>query len=102
MALAKTAMGGMLGIDVWLESLPGTLSREDVALFSESQGRILATIHPNKRKSFEDLMRGIPLAQIGTVREDDLIIMKGLRGNVIINTALQGALQSYKSTFRDY
>lgn len=102
MALAKTALGGMLGIDVCLENLPGTVSRDDFALYSESQGRIVVTIHPDNRRSFENLMRGIPLAQIGTVREDDHIVMKGQRGDLIISTTLQGALQSYKSTFRDY
>jgi phosphoribosylformylglycinamidine synthase II len=101
-ALAKTALGGMLGMEAFLENLPGTPTRDDFALFSESQGRILATICPKNKEQFEKKMRGIPLAQIGTVTEDEHITIKGLAGNVIVKTTCAAALKAYKSTFGDY
>jgi len=39
-------MGGMLGIDVSLENLFGTASRNDFRLYSESQGRVVVTVAP--------------------------------------------------------
>ncbi|HEX8931824.1 MAG TPA: phosphoribosylamine--glycine ligase, partial [Patescibacteria group bacterium] len=40
-ALSKKAIGGKLGIEVSLKNLPGKISSDLSALFSESQGRIL-------------------------------------------------------------
>src|SRR6266480_3396424 len=40
-ALAKTAMGGMLGMNIALENIPGNVSDVTNSLYSESQGRIV-------------------------------------------------------------
>jgi phosphoribosylformylglycinamidine synthase len=101
-ALSKMAMGGLLGMEISLENLPGEASRDDYALYSESQGRIVATINPKNREAFEDRMRDVPCTQIGTVKEDHNILIKGLKGKLVIHTSLEAALQSYKSTFEDY
>jgi phosphoribosylformylglycinamidine synthase len=71
-ALAKKAIGGMLGITISLEKLPSDVSRDDFAIYSESQGRILITIAPENQKAFEKIMQGNTFAQIGKVTKQQM------------------------------
>ncbi|MDO8503090.1 MAG: AIR synthase-related protein [bacterium] len=101
-ALAKTAMGGMLGADISLEGISGGGTRDDFALFSESQGRILATVAPKNIREFERIMKGNAAADIGKVRGDASIVIRGNDGDVIVKTRVQSALKVYKATFKNY
>ncbi|MDO8741775.1 MAG: AIR synthase-related protein, partial [Candidatus Roizmanbacteria bacterium] len=101
-ALAKTALAGKLGIEVSLVNLPGQVSRNDFALFSESQGRILATINPKNKKLFEKIMKGNHFKQIGQVINSQQLIIKGLNNKMIVNLSLEKIEKAYKSTFKNY
>lgn len=101
-ALAKISIGGLLGIDISLKNLPGSVSRNDFALFSESQGRIIATINPENKDKFEKNIRGNSFAHIGKVTENNQIIIKGKSGDIIVKAKLDDILKSYKSTFKNY
>lgn len=101
-ALAKTALAGKLGIEVSLKNLPGQVSRNDFALFSESQGRLLVTINPKNKKIFEKIMKGNQLKQIGQVINKPQIIIKGLDNKTIVNLSLDKVEKSYKSTFKNF
>jgi len=100
-ALAKTSMGGMLGMDISLKNLKGTVKRDDFALFSESQGRILVSINPQNKKQFEKIMKDIPLTFLGLVTSDTFSV-RGLKNNVIIQTDIKDLLKSYKLPFKNY
>ena len=102
MALAKTALAGKLGVEVSLNNLPGFVTRNDFALFSESQGRILVTINPKNKKEFENVMKGNQFKQIGQVTKEQKIIVKGLDDKEIINLSLEKIEKAYKSTFKNY
>jgi phosphoribosylformylglycinamidine synthase len=101
-ALIKTAMAGMLGINISLKNLSGKTSRDDFALFSESQGRIIVSINPKNKKQFEKIMKGSVCKQIGKVINTDMIRIKGKDNKLIVNLKLQSALKTYKSTFKEY
>jgi phosphoribosylformylglycinamidine synthase II len=127
-ALAKTAMGGMLGLEVDLGKLqggtagceadapgedsaaadmssratPAGVSRDDLALFSESQGRMVVTVAPRHRAAFEDRMRGLPHASIGQMSAKEGISIRGLSGETIVETTVGSSLQAYRGTFQDY
>lgn len=101
-ALAKMSMAGMLGINISLKNLPGKFSRVDSALFSESQGRIIATIDSKNQKSFEKIMKGVNFAIIGKVSGDGFITIKNKKGMTVIKMKVEDALKSYKSVFKDY
>ena len=101
-ALAKTAMGGMLGLDVSLQGIKGLATREDYQLYSETSGRILVTVNPANAGDFEETMKGSSVSRLGTVRTDDKFIVKGMDGKRIIGTSVNTLLHSYKSTFRGY
>ena len=100
-ALAKTAMGGMLGIDISLKNIPGSAKRDDFALFSESQGRIVVSVNPRNKERFEKLMKAIPHVYLGRVTESEFTI-KGIKNNAVVQTTVKSLLQSYKSTFKNY
>lgn len=101
-ALVKKAMGGMLGLKIDLRKLPGKVSREDYALFSESQGRIAVTVAPENRKIFEALIKGSAFSCIGEVSKDPKFVITGLNGDVIVKTDIYALLNSYRDTFKGY
>jgi len=68
-AAAEMCIGGRLGLrlELSLESLPTDPS---TALFSESNGRLLAEVPPVHQASFEARFAGLPLARLGVVTDD--------------------------------
>ncbi len=101
-ALAKTAMGGMLGMTVSLTRLRDNTMRDDYALYSESQGRFVVTVNPEYASEFERIMEGNKVARIGAIRNDHEFFIEGRRGELVISTNVNGLLNSYKSTFEGY
>lgn len=101
-ALTRKSIGGMLGADIHLKYMPGTVKRDDFALFSESQGRILATIAPENKNGFEKLMKGVEFMNIGTVTKDATISIKGLGRKEIVYINLKEATETYRKTFKSY
>lgn len=61
-AAAEMCIGGRLGLAL-------TLNTDDAvtALFSESNGRLLAEVQPEHCAAFEALLAGLPVARVGTV-----------------------------------
>lgn len=92
MALAKTAIGGMLGMDV---SLP------EQDLYTETQSRLVVTISPKDKKAFEKLFAGQKIYQIGKIVKDKFII-KNLDNKRIVNSTVQELERYYKKTFKDF
>lgn len=101
-ALAKTALAGKLGIEISLDKLPGQVFRNDFALFSESQGRILVTVNPKNKKEFEKIMKGNQFKQIGQVTNNQQLIINGLENKTVIDLNLEKIETAYKSTFKNY
>ncbi len=90
-ALAKTCIGGQLGMNI---TLPDDL-RGDVMLFSESTGRILVTIAPQDKAAFEQAM-GSYAIQIGTVTDSPTLTINKTA------IALDDIVHAYKNTLKDY
>lgn len=101
-ALAKSAMGGMLGIDISLKNVPGSWTSDHAALFSESMGRILISVNPKNASTFETIMRKNSFSKLGTVKNGESFTMKNKKGNKIIDTSITKLLHSYRKTFKDY
>ncbi len=101
-ALAKMAMAGMLGIEISLENIPGSVIRDSHSLFSESQGRIIVTISPENQNEFEKILDGNSYALLGKVTSGNKFIINNRLGEVIVKTKIDELLKSYKSTFKGY
>ncbi len=101
-ALTKKSIGGGLGLDIDLRALPGIITRNDFALYSESQGRILITIAPANKKAFETHMKGNAFRELGKITKEPTIRITGLNGKEIINLSLEKATKAYRETFEGY
>jgi phosphoribosylformylglycinamidine synthase len=101
-ALAKTAIGGQLGLEVSLENIPGDASRDDFALYSESQGGLVVTVAPQYKERFEEVMQGNAFTLIGKVTSNQRLVIKGLSGKKIVDAGIEELTRSYKQTFKEY
>ncbi len=100
-ALAKSAIAGQLGIEAEMEKIPGSCTRDDNLLYSESQGRLVVTINPEYKGRFEEVMGGNRFAMVGKVRGDDKFTIRK-EGKSVIETTISELTNSYKLTFKDY
>ena len=101
-AASKSAIGGMLGMTIDLTKIIGKTSRDDFALFSESQGRILVTIPKENKKAFEKIMVGNVFSAIGKVTKEQKIIIRGFKNQQLINLKLTDAINAYRKTLKNY
>ena len=101
-ALARTSIGGKLGLQVNLKNVPGNVTRDDYNLYSESQGRILVSIDPKNKNEFEKNFKNIPYSLVGSVTKNQVFEVIGLENKKIINLKVDELEKAYKSTFKDY
>ena len=98
--LAESAFAGEIGMDIDLNKVPiKDVDRDDYLLFSESASRFVVTIHPENKEKFEQIMNGTEFANIGIVSGKNLII-KGLKGNEIINSDIFSLKEAWQNTIR--
>jgi phosphoribosylformylglycinamidine synthase len=106
--LSKVSMAGKLGMEIELEKIPvSEMMREDQVLFSQSTGRIIVTVSPDKKEAFEKIMRDngdgeVVYSNIGKVTNDSKfkIYSHQIKEN-IIDLPVEKMLESYRSTFKD-
>jgi phosphoribosylformylglycinamidine synthase len=96
-AFAKTAMAGRLGLNIDLDKVPASekITAAEL-LFSESNGRFVATVAPEKAAEFEALFAGCPVTRAGVVTSDAAVSFKD--GDEKISASLDDMLASYKGT----
>lgn len=102
-ALAKKAIAGQLGIKASLFDVSKYTEsmRFDHLLYSESASRLLVTVSPQHRSSFEVLFEGQAISRIGEVTpEPELAIYTGNGSTTRIPVATLAT--AYRSTFRSY
>ncbi len=98
--LALSALAGRLGIDVSLSKVPAEKApRDDILLFSESAGRFIVTVAPEKKRVFEALFEGLSCACIGTVTEAPAVKIRGLGGRTRVSAALSDLESAWKRPF---
>ena len=73
-SLALTTIGGQLGADVDLSAVSEDAA---TALFSESNSRFIVTVAPEKAAELEALFAGLPIAKIGVVTEEKMLVVNG-------------------------
>jgi phosphoribosylformylglycinamidine synthase len=99
-AAAETAFAGDRGMTLDLSNLrEKTSMRDDEFLFSESNTRFVATVHPEERKDFEKLL-GENALLLGRVTEDKYLEVKGAEGRVLINSPVEELKEAWQATLR--
>ena len=100
--LAMVAMGGNLGLQADLTRVPGGNGvRDDVVLFSESAGRFIVTVDPDKCEPFEDIFEPDTCACVGTVTADTDLVIIGQENLTIVNAAIADLKTAWKKPFGD-
>jgi len=101
-ALAESAFAGGFGIRAELARLPveGEL-RDDALLFSESQSRLLVTVHPEHRPAFEQLFAGQAFGLIGEVVEERELLIIGRQGQVLVKSDLSTLKEAWQRPLRE-
>ncbi len=98
-ALAETAFSGGLGMNLDLSQAPMEgIDRDDVLLFSESQSRFVATVHPDKADAFEAAMAGTSVGRLGMVTSATTLQAKGLDGSTVLAADLTDLKKSWQAT----
>jgi phosphoribosylformylglycinamidine synthase len=96
-AAAEMAFTGGLGIELNLKAVPVEAEiREDLTLFSESNGRLLVEVPPWHRSRFEEIMAGSVYSMIGSVTERERLTIQSERGPVI-DLSLDQLMKAWKT-----
>ncbi len=84
-ALAESAFAGALGCAVDLAQVPVDAPdlRDDELLFSESAGRFVVSVAPDRAGAFEAALAGLPVARIGEVTAADRVELRVSHGNTV-------------------
>ncbi|RLI22823.1 phosphoribosylformylglycinamidine synthase subunit PurL [Candidatus Bathyarchaeota archaeon] len=98
-AAAEMAFAGGYGMKLDLRRVPReNLSRNDFVLFSESNSRFLVEVSEKAREEFEKLMESRVYAAIGEVATVPRLIIRGLKGEIVVDALLSDLLQNWKQT----
>jgi phosphoribosylformylglycinamidine synthase II len=98
-AAAEMAFAGRLGLELDLAGLPRAAGAgtDDVALFSESSARFLVEVAPKDAAAFEEALAGRPCARSGRVADDGTLRVRGLQGDVVVESSVEDLLQAWQS-----
>lgn len=96
MAAARSVLAGDLGLTLDLDACPGGAGLgDDVALFSESNGRFLVTIAPERAPELESLFDGLAFRQVGKVIADPHLEIS--RGEISV---LEVGIEELRASFQ--
>ncbi|MBI5489137.1 MAG: phosphoribosylformylglycinamidine synthase [Deltaproteobacteria bacterium] len=85
-ALAEAAFAGDMGLDVDLRPLAADgVERDDLLLFSESNGRFVVSVRLGSEARFETRLAGLPCRPVGKTRPDGRLRVIGLEGAVVLD-----------------
>lgn len=118
-ALAEMAFAGGVGADVDLGMVPFVLGatgeattdvqqnssvfagRSDVILFSESPTRWLCEVTPDDADRFEAALKGVPKRRIGQTIRTARLRVRGINGDLVVNTPLDELKAAWQETLRE-
>ena len=99
---AMAAMGGNLGMALDLGRVPaGVALRNDALLFSETPGRFIVTISPERKGMFEAVFDGMPCACIGEVTQKPEFEVNGTDGQRLFSVSIKQLKEAWKKPFGD-
>ncbi|RPI76381.1 MAG: phosphoribosylformylglycinamidine synthase, partial [Desulfobacteraceae bacterium] len=98
--LALVAMAGELGLEIDLAQVPGAreLSNSHI-LYSESAGRFIVTVAPQKKAAFEKLFSGQAAVCVGVVTQTPLLKIIGKTNGTLLAEEVAALKESWKKPF---
>ncbi len=99
-AAVEMAFAGGLGVELHLKNVPRShVKRNDYLLFSESNSRFLVEVPERRRGDFEALMKRVPHACVGRVKDGNRLSIYGLNGELAVDADLADLRRAWKGTF---
>jgi phosphoribosylformylglycinamidine (FGAM) synthase-like enzyme len=101
-ALAEMAFAGGLGAEIDLAAVPlgKPIRRNDFILFSESNSRFVAEVSGRNRTRFEEAMKGVVFARIGTVNRSQRLEISGLGGEKVVSAGIGELKEAWQKPLR--
>ena len=100
-ALAESAFAGGYGMNIDLARIDAPVGlRSDKLLFSESQSRLLVTVHPQHQAAFEEIFSGQSCSLIGEVVKTSELKVCEADGRVIIQAPLERLKNAWQAPLR--
>lgn len=98
-ALAEMLFAGGYGSSVSLKKIPraSSVKRDDVILFSESNSRFIVEVPVKLKPRFEKAMDGLSLGFLGEISENKKLVVKGVKGNVVIDAGIEKMKKRWKA-----
>jgi len=95
--MAMCVMAGQLGATIDIRQLLclSTLT-DDKRLFSESAGRFIVSLKPEKQLSFETILKDVERCKIGHVLQTDQLQIIGKTGTPVINLSIEKMKNAWK------
>jgi len=98
--LALTAMAGELGMDVDFSRIPGADAlTPSQGLYSESCGRFIITVAPDRQERFEAIFSNLNIGRIGTTTESPMFIIRDDAGVPLLRENIAELKGSWKRPF---
>ena len=98
-ALAESAFAGDLGLQADLRAVVRQgVKRCDHLLFSESHGRFVVSVSPEKEADFVAALKGVACAPVGRVTADKQVALTGLDGKPVVSIGAQELKSAWKAT----
>ena len=99
-ALAECAFAGDTGVEIDLRPLAADgLDRDDLLLFSESNGRFVVTARLGSEARFETRMAGLPCRPIGRTHPGGRLRITGLEGRVVLDRDIRELEAVWRAPF---
>ncbi len=104
-AAAEAAFAGERGLELDLKALPcGTIGAhhdtDATRLFSESCTRFLVEVDAQRAGEFESALAGLDCARVGRVTAERRLVVRGTRGNVVIDASLDALRAAHQGGFQ--
>lgn len=103
-SLAEMAFSGGLGMEIDLRKLKHKIAkkdlREDVLLFSESNGRFVVEIQNDKKSEFEKMLKGFSFSCLGHLTQVKDFKVLGLNGKNVIFTSIDKMKQAWQNPLK--
>jgi len=102
-ALAEMAIGGELGVEVYLKDVPRADAIESPAtvLFSESNGRYIVEVRPEDREAFEAVMEEVPYGRIGTTKQELGLTVFGKDDEALLTTSVESLRRAWRGPLEE-
>ena len=98
--LAMTAMGGELGMEIHLKDVPSDHSLTDTQImYSESAGRFIITVNPDKKEMVESFFSSNTLCCVGCTLEPPEFSIQAQNGKLIIKEDIHQLKNIWKKPF---